>query len=65
MARSDVNLKLNIDTTEAMRDLRRVKREASGLYVPPWCRNPYLRAFVMGNAMLAPLLVILHALGGF
>lgn len=30
---------------------------------PRWCFSPTLRGFVMGNALAAPILVLLYALG--
>lgn len=55
MASSDHTIKLTVDNTQAVQALREVRKEASGLYVPHWCRVPWQRTFVMANALLAPV----------
>ena len=54
-------VKLTVDNTQALAALREVRREASGVYVPSWCRVPWQRGFVMANALMAPLLLLLLA----
>jgi hypothetical protein len=61
---SEVTVKVTADTTDLTRELRRVRRDAErtmeALRVPRWCYRPYLRAFVMANALAFPISLIAH-----
>lgn len=57
----DVTVKVHADMSEFHSELRRARRAANTLFVPAWCRNPWLRGFVMANALAFPISVIVQA----
>lgn len=56
----DVTVKLRLDTREFDASLKRARRQLVRSQVPGWCFSPWMRMFVVGNAVAAPVLVLVE-----
>ena len=63
-ATSEITIKVNLDTEQFERDLARLTKKIGRVSgVPEWCYIPWMRGFVMGSALAAPVLAVVVGLG--
>ena len=58
----EVTIKVTADTTEAVREIRKLRREADALRIPAWCRSRLIRGLVVMSVFLNLLTFVIHLL---